>query len=737
MANTHVSKEGASLADFFHLLRLRKALIFLILSLVVITTVVVTAFLPKWYLSTLNVRVEKPEGEVKLFQAQSSGYYDPYFLQDQFKIMQSAKVLYPVIEKLGLNEKIGRTLNAYAPLATDETYNYLLKKMLRVESPRGSSLIEVGVYAQDPALAAAIANEIARVYSDDRIMFATSEQREGLAQLRKELESQERTVSLQRDMVEQLRKDLGISGVDLNARYSDMEIETLRQMQNSLIALSVDAIGRKTRYERFKSIPPEERINLINSELIPDPNIQNLLQAYLLADQNVTKFRARLGEAHPELISATENRAKIKEQLGAQLRGYENALEIACKEADARVAELKNQLAQAKVDQILSARDRMRPFEEAARKLEDETRLLSTLKVTLRQREIDFQVPKRSIEILNYAEPARRAAKPSWALNIAFAVLFGGVLGIGTAVLIEFFDTSFRNVAELESRLGRPVLGVLPQSGEPVLPAKSGIVEDPADLEPFRVLHTNLNLALKGAAPGRSLVMLSAGPGEGKSTTLLRLARAMGAAGERVLLIDSDLRRPTQHQLGVLPKEPGLADLLQGKATLDKVTQRGVSPGLDFIPCGAVGGFTLSLLYIDQLKTLLADLRGRYDRVIFDAPPIIGVSDASVLASVADDVLLLVQHRRNPHSMVIRAQQIIEGLHKQVVGVVLNRVPANSSDDYGYYTRNYAYYSARENRSSERRDKRSRSEDDAKQASRSGERIAFTEREKDERRRGS
>ena len=219
--------------------------------------------------------------------------------------------------------------------------------------------------------------------------------------------------------------------------------------------------------------------------------------------------------------------------------------------------------------------------------------------------------------------------------------------------------------------------------------------------------------------------MLSAGPGEGKSTTLLRLARAMGAAGERVLLIDSDLRRPTQHTLAARPKEPGLADLLQGKATLEKVTQRGVSPGLDFIPCGAVSGFTLSLLYIDRLKALLAELRGRYDRVVFDAPPIIGVSDASVLASVSDDVLLLVQHRRNPHSMVVRAQQIIEGMQKQIVGVVLNRVPQNSSDDYGYYTRNYAYYSTQGKQAS--KDRR-----DAKAAGRArdseSERIAFAER---------
>jgi uncharacterized protein involved in exopolysaccharide biosynthesis len=557
----HVGKDGASLAEFFALLRLRKALIFLIVGLVLTTTLVVTAFLPKWYESTTAVLVKKPEGEVKLFQAQQSSYYDPYFLQDQFKIMQEANILLPVIEKLGLNEKLAAPYGTTGPLPTDIALDYLRKKMLSIESPRGSSVIEITVSAQEPQLAADIANEIARVYSDDRINLATSSQREGLAQLRKELEAQERTVSTQRDLVEKLRKDLNISGVDLNARYSDIDIETLRQMQNSLIALSVDAIGRKTRYERFKSIPTEDRVGLVNSELIQDPNIQNLLQAYLLADQNVTKLRSRLGEAHPDLVAAVENRIKIREQLDAQLRGYESALEMAYKEADARVTELRSQLAQAKVDQILSARDRMRPFEEAAQKLEDETRLSSTLKVTLRQREIDFQVPKRTIEILNQAEPSRHPSKPSWRLNLLFAALFGTVLGVGTAVLIEYFDTSFRNVAEVENRIQRPVLGVIPFKENPLQKSAPG-EEDPADLEPFRVLHTNINLALKTNERGRSLVMLSAGPGEGKSTTLLRLVRAMAAAGERVLLIDSDLRRPTQHHLTGLRKEPGLVELL-------------------------------------------------------------------------------------------------------------------------------------------------------------------------------
>lgn len=689
MAVSTESPETASLADFLQVLRVRRALIALILSLVVVTTAAVTAFLPRWYLATTKIRVEKPEGEVKLFQAQGGGGYDPYFLQDQFRIMQSEKVLYPVIERLGLNARLAPLLGATGALPSAVTYRYLVESMLRVESQRSSSLIEINVFAQDPRMAADIANEIARTYSADRIAVATSDQSEGLAQLRKELASQEAVVSRQRDAVEKLRKDLNISGVDLNARYSDMEIETLRQMQNTLIALSVDAIGRKTRWERFRSIAPAERVNLVNSELIPDQNIQNLLQAYLVADQKVTQLKSRLGEAHPDLVAAVDARLKIREQLDAQLQGYENSLEIAHKEAEARVAELRRQLSQAKVEQILSARDRMRPFEEAAQKLDDEQRLLTTLKLTLRQREIDFQVPKKTIEILNTAEPARTPSRPSWPLNLTLAFLFGAVFSVGVAVALEYFDTSFRSVAEVEARLRLPVLGVVPYA-----PGANGGDDDPAALEPIRVLHTNLNLTLP-RRDSHALVIFSAGPGEGKSTTLNRLARQMASTGERVLLIDSDLRRPTQHRLLGSRREPGLAELLSGQRTPEEVIQRGVAPHLDFLPAGGLPGFTLSLVHATRLRELMAALRASHDKILFDSPPIIGVSDASVLVSVVDGAVLLIQHRRNPRTMVQRARQIVEERQTPLVGVVLNQVPANAGEDYGYYTRNYEYYSVR------------------------------------------
>lgn len=688
MASSHSSsQESATLGDFVGLLRLRQTLVLLVLGLVVLTTAGVTALLPKWYLATAKIRVEKPESEMKLFQSQSSAYYDPYFIQDQFEIIQSEKIIYRVIENLGLNQIIGRPLTGGQPLPSALTYRYIIDKMLRVESRRATSLIEINVFSRDPKLAADIANDIARVYSEDRINVATSDQREGLVKLRGELDKQELVVVAQRDKVEKLRKDLDISGVDLNQRYSDMEIETLRQMQNSLIVLRVDAIGRKTRWERFRVIPAVERRNLVNSELISDPNIQNLLQAYLVADQNVTRFRGRLGSAHPDLISAIEAREKIQEQLDNQLRGYESSLEMAYKESDARVTELERQLGQAKVDQILSARDRMRPFEEATSRLDDEQRLLTTLKLTLRQREIDFQVPKKTIEILNTAESARFASKPNWTLNLLFAFVFGGIMGVGAAVLVEYFDTSFRNVADVETKLNLPVLGVIPRVREPAAVHEPGSPEG----EPFRVLQTNLNLALRAGQP-TALVIFSAGPGEGKSTTLRQLALTMAAAGEKVLLVDSDVRRPTQHKLAGLPREPGLTDVLLNRLAWTGAIQRDPSGALDFLPAGGTAGVTLSLLYANKLRELLAEFKGRYDKVLFDSPPIIGVSDASVLASIADGAVLLIQHRRNPAGMVQRAKQIIDSLKAPVIGVILNQVPTGTGEDYGYYTNNYSYY---------------------------------------------
>ncbi len=277
--------------------------------------------------------------------------------------------------------------------------------------------------------------------------------------------------------------------------------------------------------------------------------------------------------------------------------------------------------------------------------------------------------------------------------------MFGLVLGMGVALTLEYFDTSLRDVADIEERLKLPVLGVVPHDRDPMGPDR----DEPEKAEPYRVLQTNLNLALK-SGQGSILVVFSAGPAEGKSTTINRLAHMMGAYGERVLLIDGDLRRPAQHRLANCPKAPGLSDVLADKCSIDDAIRKGVAPGLDLLTSGGMPGFTLSLLYAGRLKDLLSSLRGRYDRILLDSPPIIGVSDASLLAGVADGAILLIQHRRNPASMVLRAQKTIVALKTPILGAVLTQVPKRSGEDYGYYTQAYSYYSENSERQEKRRE---------------------------------
>jgi len=168
----------------------------------------------------------------------------------------------------------------------------------------------------------------------------------------------------------------------------------------------------------------------------------------------------------------------------------------------------------------------------------------------------------------------------------------------------------------------------------------------------------------------------------------------MAASGEKVLLIDSDVRRPTQHKLGDLPRDPGLTDIVLNKVQWTEAVRRDKSGLLDFIPAGAgANNVTLGLLYVNKLRELVGEFKKKYDKILFDSPPIIGVSDASVIASIADGIVLLIQHRRNPESMVQRAKQIIDGLKIPVIGVVLNQVPMGTGEDYSYYTNNYSYYS--------------------------------------------
>jgi len=307
---------------------------------------------------------------------------------------------------------------------------------------------------------------------------------------------------------------------------------------------------------------------------------------------------------------------------------------------------------------------------------------------------VDAYIPKDSmVQVVDPAVPGRLPVKPNKPLNIGLGLIFGLIMGIGLAFFIEYLDTSVKTIDDVERIFQAPVLGVIPQN--------IGYLMDEGpeskNAEAYRVLRTNL-LFTRRQEKFNTIVVVSAGAGEGKSTTTINLATVFAQAGSRILIVDSDLRRPTLHKLFKVPNNLGLTNYLLKQNSALEIIQSTPVPNLDFMPSGRLPNSAMGILGSDQMKELIKQLKERYDFIFFDSPPILGVSDASVLASEVDLVMQVIQYRRYPQPMTIRAKQMIEKVGGNFVGIVLNNINMSQDEGYYYYSGYYHdyYYSRTE-----------------------------------------
>jgi capsular exopolysaccharide synthesis family protein len=312
------------------------------------------------------------------------------------------------------------------------------------------------------------------------------------------------------------------------------------------------------------------------------------------------------------------------------------------------------------------------------------------LALKISQEQTELSLPRTAmVEVLDHAEKADRPERPKKALNIALGIIIGLIVGVGLAFFIEYLDTSVKTIDDVERTLQAPVLGVIPQN-------VGLLMEEGAEsphAEAYRVLRTNLLFSRKDDKLN-SIAVVSAGAGEGKSTTVFNLATIFAQNGNRVVIVDSDLRRPVLHKMLHVTNSIGVTNYLLKQNTLEEVIQTTNLPTLDFLASGKLPSSSLGILSSTQMRELITELKQRYDFVFFDSPPIMGVSDASILASVVDMTLQVIQYRRYPQPMNIRAKQMIEKVGGNLVGIVLNNINMSQDENYYYYSGYYhEYYS--------------------------------------------
>jgi polysaccharide biosynthesis transport protein len=681
--------------DYWRIIRIRKTVIIAVFMLVVITATLVTFILPESFSSTSRIKVERDKSDISDLTDSGVGRfnaYDPYFIQTEFEIIQSETILNKVIDTLDLNTVWGKKYGDGSKLKLADTL-LLLRNRLDLRPVRNTTLIDIRVFSDNPKEAAEIANQIAKTYQKWRLDKGFELVTGGLESLEKRYKLQEEKIAKATQELQDLRVKLSISDFDAGFTAPQQQIEQEQYMRYIATKFEREVAykGRLEEYTKLSALSKKELRDVLPG-LNADPTLTELINELNAADQKFKSLGNDISEKHPDYIRVSEMQKLLNQKIDDRITGImkrlETQLAVSKSELDSLVESVENAR---KLDQEKLTKSR--PYYDKKRELEDmiDFRRILTRKMNLE--EIDLHLPKSAqVEIIEHAVPGIKPVRPNRPLNIVLGVIIGLVVGVGLAFFIEYLDTSVKTIDDVERALQSPVLGVIPQN-------VGYLIEEGAEsphAEAYRVLRTNLMFARKDDKLN-TVAVVSAGAGEGKSTTVLNLATVVAQGGQRVVVVDSDLRRPTLHKILHLTNNLGLTNYLLKQNSLDQVIQTTNVPTLDFLASGKLPSSSLGILSSSQMKELIGDLKQRYDFVFFDSPPIMGVSDASILASEVDLTVQVIQYRRYPQPMNIRAKQLIEKVGGTLVGIVLNNINMSQDESYYYYSGYYHdYYSKNE-----------------------------------------
>lgn len=672
--------------DYWRVIKSRKEIILAVVLLVVLTGLFYTLTMPKIYMANARISVREDMLDVPVFERQYLSSYNPFFLKTQYEIIQSRPILYQVIQNLDLQQKWAAKYGAEGGVLRREDAYMILSKAVRVNQYRDTSLIDIQVYSDDREEAARIANEIANVYREQRLSLKRREVKRGVDALENELQKQQERVDAAEAELERLRKEGGVTMLQRGFRVDKVR---LQQLEADRIAARVDMLVREARLNQLEALSGEELLNA-SAYIVNDQSLFMLRKQVTDTEVQLKLLLENFGAQHPEVRRVQAALDELRVKLNNALDGLKKGIRADFEVARAKYQALEAELETARAADIQSEAEQYLPFERAQRNVEIQREILTALRARVAQQGIELEVPRTPVEVIETAEPPpeNRFVSPRYVFNIALSGLIGLIAGIGLAFFIEYLDTSVKTVDDVERHLGLPVLGVIPQKVRSLM--EEG--PDSAHAEAYRVLRTNMQFARKGGGPGGAFAVVSGGAGEGKSTTLFNLGYVCAQLGDKVLIVDSDLRRPVQHTFLGVSNRFGLTNVLLREAPVEEAIKATSLPNLHFLPSGKLPRTSLGLLDSQRMRELVRNLKARYDVVLFDSPPIVGVSDASILASEVDGVLLVVQYRKYPRDISARARRMLDNVGATVLGVVLNNINILRDDNYYYYHSYYSHY---------------------------------------------
>lgn len=555
--------------------------------------------------------------------------------------------------------------------------------------------------SESPVKAAQIANLLAEKYLGsqlDRKLDATGQANSFLGSRLNELRAQMQAADAAVSNYRIANNLLSSEGFTL----TEQEISAYNQQLASVRAQEAEQVARlRTARAQLASGSSGDDVG----EALTSQVVQNLRAQRASISARVADMSSRYGPLHPDMVRAQRELADIDAQIQAEIRRIISNLEAQVRVAQERTASIESSLSAARgaLASNSGASVKLRELEgnaEAARAV------YQSFLDRYRQTSAQVGTEQADATLVSRASIPTSQSEPNVMLNLALSLVLGLGAGLAAVVLMEMLEAGVGTTDDVERKLGLPAVGSIPLVSSIADPGDRGIspiefaVKKPLSIfaESFRSLRTSINYAA-GSQGSKVVVITSALPGEGKTTTAVGLAQVSAIAGSRVVLLDCDLRRRAVTRSMGLNVDAGLVELVQGATTLEAVLKRDEASGVHILPLSNITA-TQDVFGTAAMDDLLAKLRASYDLVLMDTAPVLALADTRILAAKADMTILLTRWRKTPARATNTASKLLQQSGAYILGAALTQVDVNAQakqgyGDAGYYYSEYKkYYSA-------------------------------------------
>jgi polysaccharide biosynthesis transport protein len=643
----------------------------------------------------------------------------------QNKIIESRSIAEAVVLKLGLHRNrdfIQLPKEKDISNVTVEAAAGILGSRMNVEKEKETRIVKVNVKDRDPGRAMVIANAIVDAYIDKLMKDRVGSSVSALEWLSEQLDKQKKELEQSEMSLHMFKRENNILSVSMEDRQN-IVANDIQRYSEALTNSRLRRIELTAKLSELHESDREDPLTVNNRWVSENTTIAALKVEYEKTAAKRRETATRLGDSHPEMKALDASLSTIKDQIRSEINGLIESTDADLKEIKIKENELQQALAQ-----VNKAGFDLNLNEIEYRKLSRETQNSEKLYGMLLERTTETDLTRlmhvTNVKLVDRALKPSGAISPNIPLIVASAGLVGLFLGIGIVFVLVRSDTKLRTAEDVEA-LGLTVLGILPSIDDDSnkerkkrqRAKKRGTLKEresfsvDRDLivhkmpkssvaECCRTVRTNL-MFMATSRPLTSLVVTSPNPLEGKTTVAISLAITMAQSGNRVLLVDTDLRRPRVARAFGVGKDAGVTSILLGEHSLEEAIQPCEVMGLSLLPSGPIPPNPSELLQTPGFTNLIEQAAGKFDRVVFDSPPLTVVTDAAIIAPQVSGVILVVHSDRTTRDAVRSSTKQLATVNANLLGAVVNGVDLSSNGRYGYggyyyYYRghNYYYYEA-------------------------------------------